>query len=764
MPERGTALRKMRRVASMPLREMTHRLREKGYSQLQRLGVPLGNWGMPSIDPKTWFADAPLRRFYPGVIDSDRAYVSAHFPEWVNRAKADAERICSHEFQLLGFPPVTLGREINWHRDPYSNRDWEVRFWASYKAQDDLEGRDAKVIHEFNRHQHLPRLAKAWLWTGDEKYAEEAVAQMLGWIEQNPVGMGINWQSSLELAIRCVSWIWTIFPLLHSRAFDQTAAETIAKSLFAQIQHIARHLSTYTSPNTHLIGEAATLFLAGLLFGEHGSAADWLATGAAVLNKEVKNQVLDGAVYGELSSWYHCYTVDFYLQAVVLAQQNHRDLSSETEMALENMLEYLMHLTRPDGTIPLLGDDDGGRALALARRDYRSFHEALAIGAVLFNRPDFKQQARPFPEEAFWLLGRKGLETYQIIEPEIPATWSKAFLTAGYVLQRTGWDPGASHLIFDCGGLGILTGGHAHADSLSLNLFSGGRELLVDPGTYVYNCQPEWRAYFRSTAAHNTVTVDGRNQTETAGTFAWRSALVSRASFQTLQTILGSESPQRVEWMEGEHDGYSAINVSHRRSVMSAPGGYWIVLDRFRGSGSHCFDFHYHFGPETNPEMISTNADGTEVRATDCAFALAIYGSSPLESALESGWASRSYGEQHATPALRTTMSADIAHSGAAAITLLIPGGPAPRIRRLTLDAGHGIACAIDRDGLTEVSVFNPEGGEVKVAGARMTGEFFWMRCQRCELQSSLAVRATSFEYDGINLLEEAMCAQSAAF
>jgi hypothetical protein len=109
-------------------------------------------------------------------------------------------------------------------------------------------------------------------------------------------------------------------------------------------------------------------------------------------------------------------------------------------------------------------------------------------------------------------------------------------------------------------------------------------------------------------------------------------------------------------------------------------------------------------------------------------------------------------------------MSADLAHSGAAAITVLIPGAPSPRIRRLALEADHGIACAIDRNGFTDVIVFNPEGGEVTVSGARMTGEFFWMRTQHGELHSSLAVRATAFQYDGINLLEEAMCAQSAAF
>jgi len=78
-------------------------------------------------------------------------------------------------------------------------------------------GRDPKIIHELNRHQHLPRLAKAYLLTGDERYSSEAVAQLNIWIDQNPPGRGINWQSSLEIGIRAISWLWTIFPLLASR-------------------------------------------------------------------------------------------------------------------------------------------------------------------------------------------------------------------------------------------------------------------------------------------------------------------------------------------------------------------------------------------------------------------------------------------------------------------------------------------------------------------------------------------------------------------
>ncbi|MCX6623973.1 MAG: hypothetical protein NTY38_23510, partial [Acidobacteria bacterium] len=142
---------------------------------------------------------------------------------------------------------------IDWHRDPLTGRSWERRFWADYRPVHDSGGRDPKIIHELNRHQHLPRLAKAFLLTGDERYAGEAVAQLNGWIDQNPPGHGINWQSSLEIGIRVISWLWTIFPLLSSRSFDVASAQRIGYSLFAQLEHIYRYTSLYSSPNTHLI-------------------------------------------------------------------------------------------------------------------------------------------------------------------------------------------------------------------------------------------------------------------------------------------------------------------------------------------------------------------------------------------------------------------------------------------------------------------------------------------------------------------------------
>ncbi len=714
---------KLKRLSAMGPRELTHRVREKAYSELDRIGAGIGNSpGAVGTPFKDYLSGAPGDRFYCSHREYLRPFVQEYFPHWIDRAVDEADRLCRHEITLLGYGPVELGPEIDWRRDPVTGRVWERRYWADYRPVQDSGGRDSKIIHELNRHQHLPRLAKAYLLTGDERYASEAVAQLNSWIEQNPPERGINWQSSLEIGIRAISWLWTIFPLLASRSFDEASAQRIGDSLFAQLEHVHRYPSIFTSPNTHLIGEAAALFIAGLVFRDQKRPAVWLHRAAALLAEAAEKQVLDDGVYGELSSCYHCYALDFYLQAMVLAGQNGYHFAEPVPHKVRGMLQFLMHLTRPDGTLPSLGDDDGGRALALDKRDYRSFQDGLCLGAILYRRGDFKHQAGGFCEEALWMLGEGAWETWRQLESQEPAETQAYYPCAGYLVQRSGWGPLDSHLVFDCGGLGMLTGGHAHADALSVTLFSGGRELLVDPGTFVYNCAPEWRSYFRSTRAHNTVTIDGRDQAEQGGTFHWKTKICSRAAREFT-------SPG-IEYVEGEHDGYRRMpqGVIHRRRLLCIPPNQWIIVDDFRGSGEHTFDFHYHFPADVEVSGLP----------------LRLFGSQPVKTTRIAGWMSRGYGEKLPCSTLRATLTGP---APAAAMTFLVA---APDdVRRLTLESGSGIACAYEHDGIEDIAVLSTGDSEMAVEDFRLRGEFFWLRLEGGVLKQVLAVRACGLDRGG---------------
>jgi hypothetical protein len=727
MPELipSDVIRKLERLRAMSSRELTHRVRAKVSSELDRIVAGIGVPNQPAVAAgsfKDYLAGAPADRFYCSHAENLQPFIRENFPQWIDRAVDEADKICRHELTILGYGLVDLGPEIDWHRDPVTGRLWEQRFWADYRPEYDSGGRDPKIIHELNRHQHLPRLAKAYCLTGDERYAIEAVAQLNSWIDQNPPGRGINWQSSLEIGIRAISWLWTIFLLLPSRSFDDISAQRIGDSLFAQLDHVHRYTSIFSSPNTHLIGEATALFIAGLVFQDLKRPAIWFRRASALLTEAAEKQVLDDGVYGELSSCYHCYALDFFLQATVLAEQNGFHLPEPVPHKVRGMLQFLMHLTRPDGTLPSLGDDDGGRALALDRKDYQSFQDGLCLGAIHYRRGDFKYQAGAFCEEALWMLGTDGWEAYRLLKSRVPAQTQAYYPFAAYLVQRSGWGPLDSHVVFDCGGLGMLTGAHAHADALSVTLFSRGRELLVDPGTFVYNCAPAWRRYFRSTPAHNTVTIDGRDQAEQGGTFHWRTNICSRAARDFT-------SPG-IAYAEGEHDGYRRLpqGVTHRRRLLHVPPESWIVVDDFRGSGEHRFDFHYHLPPDAGTSALR----------------LCVIASEPVKTARIEGWTSRGYGDKRPCSTLRATFAGPVP---AAAMTFLSPDGPCdPAVERLTVESGSGLACSYKHGGFEDIAVLSTGDSEIAVLDFRMRGEFFWLRLEGGALKQVLAVRACSLD------------------
>ncbi|MBM4258475.1 MAG: hypothetical protein FJ147_21580 [Deltaproteobacteria bacterium] len=117
-------------------------------------------------------------------------------------------------------------------------------------------------------------------------------------------------------------------------------------------------------------------------------------------------------------------------------------------------------------------------------------------------------------------------------------------------------------LLFDCGNLGSQSiAAHGHADALSFTLRAFGQHIFVDPGTYDYFRYPDWRDYFRSTCAHNTLMVDARDQSEMLGPFLWGRRAEARC--------VSWEPRPNGGRVIGEHDGYAQLAdpVIHRRCV-----------------------------------------------------------------------------------------------------------------------------------------------------------------------------------------------------
>ena len=327
------------------------------------------------------------------------------------------------------------------------------------------------------------------------------------------------------------------------------------KFLYQHGRHIEQYLSKYYSPNTHLTGEALGLYYLGTQLPFFERAKHWRKLGEDILFAEITKQVLPDGVYFEQSTWYQRYTADIFSHFVLLrslyGEPYYNAAAAELENRLQKAFDFLMSVTMPDGKTPIIGDDDGGRMLPLTIAEPDDFRGTLALGAVLLDRTDQKHVSGRPSEEIFWLMGPDGIRSYNAIKSAEPTSASVDFADGGYCVMRDGWGDTDNYLIVDCGEVGSLSGGHGHADALSIELAIHGKTLLVDSGTYTYHESSELRDYFRSSTAHNGLVIDGLSSSEPGSTFGWK----TRADAKRNVWI----ADDRFDFFEASHNGYERL-------------------------------------------------------------------------------------------------------------------------------------------------------------------------------------------------------------
>jgi len=504
--------------------------------------------------------------------------------EWIVQ---QAEKICSHRFDLLGYKDLEYGVPIDWHLDAVHRTRAPGKAFYRIDYLNFAEVGDSKVTWELNRHQHFVTLAKAARLTGERRFADEILSQWRHWTVENPYPTGINWASSLEVAFRSLSWIWTCELLRGSREAADLRTKLL-HGLAVHGRHIERYLSTYFSPNTHLLGEGVALFFLGVTCPELAEVERWKTLGWSMVLEEMERQVAVDGFHFEQSTYYHVYALDFFLHSAVLASLNNIAIPQRFEEKLERMLNALMLLGR-GGPPPRFGDDDGGRVFDPRRNRSEHLMDPLSTGAILFQREDFKRAAGELREETLWLLGAEGVRRWDALEIAPPSQESAALEESGlYLLPGTTI---STQLAVQTGPLKAESVGHAHAGRLSVCL-SHGNALLIDPGTYAYLGPGGERDLFRGTAMHSTVRVDGVDQADPAGPFSWREFPQSNVE----QWIQG----ERFDLLVASHDGYQRLPepVTHRRFVVSLRDGNYLIRDVVEGKGKHRIEISWHLAPE----------------------------------------------------------------------------------------------------------------------------------------------------------------------
>ncbi|MGW9591118.1 alginate lyase family protein [Streptomyces chartreusis] len=508
---------------------------------------------------------------------------------------AEADRLMAGHAEFFGVVRDDMV-DPDWCHDPKTGRraPWGYAFDVPYRSEDTVG--DIKQIWEPSRHQYLTVLAAAYAVTGDERYAERVAEHLRSWWAANAPLRGVHWISGIELGIRLLSWVW-IRRLLEGWPGAAGLFEDNPVAL-DQIWHHQRWLAAFpsrgSSANNHVIAEAAGQFAAACAFDWFPSSARWRADALRSLERHLRANTFGSGLNRELATEYHGLVLELGLAAVAEADAAGVPVPAPVRLVLLRMTDALAAVVDNRLRPPRQGDADDGHGLIVDGAGTDRWASLLATGDAVFGRlawwPEVTGSDVRTPLLA--ALIRPGA-----IEVTRPANRPAHFADAGMTVLR---GPEEIWCRCDGGPHGFLSiAAHAHADALSVEVRHDGVDVLADPGTYCYHGQPEWRRYFRSTLGHNTLQLDGDDQSVSGGPFLWTRHARSRV-------LVADTSDENVARWCAEHDGYQG-SVHRRRVELTAASLELRIVDEVRGP-NRSVRLAFHLGPAITAELVGNRA------------------------------------------------------------------------------------------------------------------------------------------------------------
>jgi hypothetical protein len=548
-------------------------------------------------------------------IPADLAPASAYLEAVLN----ESDRVTGGIYDILGSGERRLD-PVDWHTDFKTGSRWDPgKFYKDYIQEGIETDSDVKVPRELSRCHHLLKCGIAAKISGNEKYASFCHDQIVDWIDQNPLMFSINWGCTMDVSIRAVNWIWTLGMIQDYNKAHDLFVEKIKVSLYQHGWFIYRNPEkrAYNNHNHYLADLAGQIHL-GLIFNELEEPKRWLEEGKRELFREIRLQILPSGVSYERSTNYNRLVLELILFPVLLLKKEGHEIPPDIWFRISRMFEFILYSTKPDGTTPVIGDQDNGRLLPFGCEPLLDFRYLLSLGAILFSNSGFKQGGDGFNIYCRLLGGPYAKEKWEKLPDKKQDLDSKSFPDAGFYIMRKD----NNYLFMNVSGKSLYpelgSGTHTHSDLLSFELVSDGKTFLVDPGSYVYSADADERMRFRSTKMHNTVTVDGESQNILRREVLW--------DFErnAIPEVLSWSSVDKNDTLSAGHSGYCRLKdpVKHLRTVLfGKERAVWNISDRLSGAGKHLVEWHFHFDDgidfEVKGEEINTICpDGNNISMT----------------------------------------------------------------------------------------------------------------------------------------------------
>ena len=518
----------------------------------------------------------------------------------------EASQIMRGDVVVLNHRSWLLGEHPDWFTDLRTGRrapNQTYCFDIPYRDADAVG--EIKYVWEPSRHHHLTILAAAYYLSGDEAYAERVAGHLQSWWDVNPFLRGVHWTSAIEIGIRLISWVW-LRRLLDSWQPAPAVFENnpcFLQQLYDHQRYLAALRSHGSSANNHLFAELTGLFASASAFPLFEQSERWRRWAGGLIEREVVAQTYPDGLNRELATAYHGLFMELLLAAAVEDDWSDPAFGEMVWERLASMADAIASMVDASGRPPAQGDDDGGVALLVDGRPFDRWRSLLATCRRVVGHCDWWPDDQGGDLRAA-LLATKAGKHIRLKRPSRPI---RHFAGGGMVLLRDLCrDANEIWCRADHGPLGFLsTAAHGHADALSIELRHGGVDVLCDPGTYCYHGHDDWRAYFRSTVAHNTLELDGADQCRASGLFLWLDQPGS-----TLEHVRGLDEGDVAEWI-AVHDGYLrlAAPALHRRRVrLDRRARTLDVYDDIISRADHQARLAFHLAPHVQCRLEGTNA------------------------------------------------------------------------------------------------------------------------------------------------------------
>lgn len=487
---------------------------------------------------------------------------------------------------------------IDWQVDFKSGWRWDIRALGTASPIGHKPGVDIKLPWELARLQHLPALAGGFALGGQpgfaaaHTYADEFRDLVLDFIAANPAGLGVNWACAMDVAIRGANLaLGGDLMRAAGATFEPAFEAALVSSLLAHGRFVRAHLEWHGGKRAnHYLADIAGLAFIAAYLPQNAETAGWLDFAARELEREILFQFLpDGAGF-EGSTAYHGLSGELAVFAAALLAGEGKMLSAESQARLAGALRFSRAITKPDGDIVQIGDNDSGHFFKLTplvnplgleekHLDQQRFQNAAAAllgqGGVSLEAVVVTALARgtifsaaapvraPLPRAVAPSSARRCVRV--TLPAHLGALQTAAFPDFGVYI----WRGGNSFIALRCGPAAHdAHGAHAHNDQLSLELFLEGMAWTSDPGSFVYTPDLKARDAYRKVSAHFAPRGDREPGDLSAGPFRLKDRANARMHVFTPGEFLGS------------HDGFG--ETVFRRVLLE--GGRIVIEDLYGGS------------------------------------------------------------------------------------------------------------------------------------------------------------------------------------